>query len=179
MRSINAAIDRMMRQHEPFPALLMDQHWTVLRTNRSAPEFFGRFIDLASREQPRNMLHLMFDPNGMRPFIANWDEVAASLLLRVRRESVGGVADAQTRALIAELLAYPDTARAKPDVVASATLLPVIPMTFRKDGRLLSYFSMLTVVGTPQTANAQELRLESMFPANEETEAYHPILMGT
>jgi hypothetical protein len=27
------------------------------------------------------MLHLMFDPDGMRPFVERWDEVATSLTL--------------------------------------------------------------------------------------------------
>lgn len=36
---------------------------------------------------------------------------------------------------------------------------------------------MVTTVGTPQTVAAQELRLESMFPADAVTEALHGKLM--
>ncbi|GJI88875.1 hypothetical protein RugamoR1_20380 [Rugamonas sp. R1(2021)] len=80
-----------MRQHEPYPALVMDRHWNVLQANDAAPRFFNRFIDMAARQGPRNMLHLMFYPAAMRPFIVNWDEVAKSLIQRVYRESVGAV----------------------------------------------------------------------------------------
>src|ERR1700742_160077 len=75
MRSITNALQRMLRQHEPFPALVMDRYWTVLMTNQAAPRFFSRFCDLAARETPRNMLTLMFDPTGMRPFIADFPAV--------------------------------------------------------------------------------------------------------
>jgi MmyB-like transcription regulator ligand binding domain len=57
-------------------------------TNECAPRFFNCFIDMTARKGPRNMLHLMFDPKGMRPFIANWQDVAKSLFERVYRESI-------------------------------------------------------------------------------------------
>jgi transcriptional regulator with XRE-family HTH domain len=89
MRSVTVALNRMLKQHEPYPALLMDRYWTVLQTNTAAPRFFNSFVDLSARPQPRNLLHLMFDPAGMRPFVANWEEVARTLIQRVYRESVG------------------------------------------------------------------------------------------
>jgi hypothetical protein len=49
----------------------------------------------------------------------------------------------------------------------------MLPLTLVKDGVRLSYFSMITTVGTPQTVTAEELRLESMFPADDATEAVH------
>jgi hypothetical protein len=56
--------------------------------------------------------------------------------------------------------------------------LPMIPMGFRKDGKVLSYFSMVTTVGAPQSVAAQELRIESLFPADEETERLHEAWMA-
>ena len=176
MRSVTDALKRMLRQHEPFPALVMDRYWNVLMTNDCAPRFFNCFIDMAARRGPRNMLHLMFDPKGMRPFIANWEDLAKGLFERVYRESVGRVVDDRTRELIAALLAYPDVNSDWKNPVA-LSFMPVIPMSFVKDDRLLNYFSMVTTVGTPRTVAAQELRIESMFPADEETEARHVALM--
>jgi hypothetical protein len=37
---------------------------------------------------------------------------------------------------------------------------------------------MITTVGTPQTVSAEELRLESMFPADEATEARHSLFIA-
>ena len=76
--------------------------------NDATLRFFNCFIDLEKRPTPRNLLHLMFDPEGMRPFIANWKEVAASLIQRVYRKAVGHVADQKTRELVEALRGYPE-----------------------------------------------------------------------
>ena len=183
MQSVSNALGRILRQHEPFPAVVMDRYWNVLMTNKSTPRLFNCFIDMAARKGPRNMLHLMFDPAGMRPFVANWEDVAKSLIQRVYRESVGRVIDEKTQELLTQLLAYPDvqtdwkSPRALSVVTATRTL-PVIPISFVKDDQVLSYFSMVTTVGTPQTVAAQELRVECMFPADDETETRHIAMLG-
>jgi transcriptional regulator with XRE-family HTH domain len=183
MQSVTSALDRVLRQHEPFPAVVMDRYWNVLLTNESAPRFFNLFIDMAARKSPRNLLHLMFDPQGMRPFIANWEILEKSLIQRVHAESVGGVIDEETNELLAALLAYPKPkTEGKTSRSASfrpaTSVLPFIPISFVKEGQVLNYFSMIATVGTPQTVAAQELRIESMFPADEATEARHLAMIG-
>jgi transcriptional regulator with XRE-family HTH domain len=175
MGSVHRALARMLRQHDPYPAMVMDRHWNVLTTNDSAPRFFNGFVDMAARKGTRNILHLMFDPAGMRPFIVGWERVAQSLLQRVAREAVGGVMDDGARALLHALLAYPDVAPAWQTAGddGAGDSLPVIPLAFMKDGVVLHYFSMVTTVGTPQTIAAQELRVECLFPADEATERWH------
>lgn len=176
MQSITAALRRMLRQNEPFPALVMDRYWNVLMSNEAAPRFFNCFIDLALRPPPRNLLHLMFDPAGMRPFIAHWDDAAKSLLARVYRESVGRVVDERTKALLAGLLAYPDV-KAQWQAPEPSGAMPVIPLGVIKDAKILNYFSMVATVGTPRTIAAQELRIECMFPADDATDRRHIALM--
>jgi transcriptional regulator with XRE-family HTH domain len=183
MQSVTSAIGRMLRQHEPYPAVVMDRHWNVLMANDFAPRFFNCFIDMSARKEPRNLLHLMFDPDGMRPFIQNWEDVAKSLIQRVYRESVGRVIDDKTQELLSTLLAYPGTKAdwKSPNVLDAVPVnpaMPVIPLSFLKDDKTLNYFSMVTTVGTPQTVAAQELRIESMFPADDATEKYHAQLVG-
>jgi transcriptional regulator with XRE-family HTH domain len=172
MTSITAALQRMLRQHEPFPAVVMDRHWNVVLANDAAPRFFNCFIDMSARERPRNLLRLMFDPAGMRPFIANWSEAGRGLVARVYRESLGHVVDIQTRQLLDELFRYPGV---QPEWRAPTPRddMPMIPLSFTKGGLTLSYFSLITTVGTPQTIAAEELRLECMFPADEATEREH------
>jgi transcriptional regulator with XRE-family HTH domain len=172
MNSIGKALQRMLRQHEPFPAIVMDRHWNVLMTNDAAPRLFNCFIDMAARPSPRNLLHLMFDPTGMRPFVANWPQTARGLLARVYREALGRVIDEKTKTLLDELSQYPGV---KPEWRAPSPGddMPMIPLSFVKDGVRLNYFSMITTVGTPQTVTAEELRLECMFPADDATESEH------
>lgn len=198
MQSVTKALERILRQHEPFPALIMDRYWNVLLTNDSAPRFFNCFIDMSQRKGPRNMLHLIFDPDGMRPFIEHWDDVASSLIHRVHTEATGRVVDQKTKELLAALLAYP-AAKIRPTSGAArvrdhsrqvqsgpgerapgpSPILPIIPISFRKGEMVLNYFSLVTTVGTPQAVAAQELRIESMFPADEDTEREHIRLLAT
>ena len=162
MAVVTRAIDRMLQQHEPHPALVLDRYWNVIRTNQAAPRFFGSFINLEARRKPRNLLDLMFDPAGMRPFVEEWEKVAAGLLQRVRREALGQVVDAGLATLLERLRKYPDVVGLK---ASPAPQSPVLPVTFRRGSERFSYFSLITTVGTPQCITAQELRVECMFPS--------------
>jgi transcriptional regulator with XRE-family HTH domain len=164
LEPVRRAIDWLLKQQEPHPAVVMDRHWNIVRTNDGAVRLFSRLIDLSAVAQPANVLRLMLDPAAIRPFISNWDEVARALLARVAREAVGGVPDPQLRALLDELHAYPGVpphARADQE----RALLPIVPVRFRKDRFAADYFSTVTTLGTPQDVTAQELRIESFFPA--------------
>ena len=165
MAVITKAIDRMLQQHEPHPALVLDRYWNVIRTNEAAPRFFGSFVDLAKRPKPRNLLDLMFDPAGMRPFVEEWEKVAAGLLQRVRREAVGQVLGAKLQEMLKRLREYPGVTELKPSLTLQS---PVLPIVFRRGDQRLSYFSLITTVGTPQCITAQELRVECMFPTDAE-----------
>ena len=177
MQSITRALQRMLRQNEPYPAMAMDRYWNVFTANESAPKFFNLFFDMSARQGPRNMLHLVFDPQGMRPFVVDWPVVAKSLIQRVYRESVGRVVDDKTRELLNALLAYPDV-KSEWQTPKASSIFPVIPLSFTKDGKVLNYFSMVTTVGTPLTISAQELRIECLCPADDATEREHLALMG-
>lgn len=170
---VTAALQRMLRQNEPFPAMVLDRHWNVVLANEAAPRFFGCFVDLGAWPAPRNLLHLMFDPAALRPFVVDWAETSRMLLARLRREAPGHAADPGTGPLLAALGRYPgvDLRRRAPEPEAEA---PLIPLAFAKDGTTLRYFSLVTTVGTPQAVAAQELRLECMLPLDDETERAHP-----
>ena len=103
----------------------------------------------------------MFDSAGMRPFVENWEVVAAGLLQRVYRESVGHIVDQKTVKLLKKLEKYPG---GKTLSTIPRTRSPVLPITFVKGSERFSYFSLITTVGTPQSITAQELRIECMYP---------------
>lgn len=181
MRIITNALQRMLRLHEPFPAFVMDRYWNVVMMNDAAPRLFNCFIDVSALKT-RNLLHMLFDPNGMRPFVVNWEETEKWLIERVYRESVGPGLDEKMKKLLAELRAYsapirtsPSTRRPVSDAVERYTTkhMPVSPMILKKGDTVLHYFSMVTTVGVPRAVAAQELRVDSMFPADEATESAH------
>jgi len=166
MAAVTKAIERVLKQQEPHPALVLDRYWNVIRKNEAAPQFFGSFVDLEARKKPRNLLDLMFDPAGMRPFVEEWETVAAGLLQRVYRECVGHTVDEKAAELLKSLEIYPGV---KELSRIPKTQSPVLPITFVKGGKRSSYFSLITTVGTPQCVTAQELRIECMFPADAES----------
>ena len=180
MHSIAGAVDRLLRQQEPYPAVLMDRYWNVLSANAASPRFFGTFIDiyaLQARTGRRNLLHLMFDPAGMRPFINDWETVSRSLIQRVRREAIGHVLDDRTRELLDALFAYPGVPSATNEQRHDIADLPMIPLSFVRGDLVLNYFSMVATIGAPRTIAAQELRVECLFPADESTDAHHVAMM--
>lgn len=168
---VRRALDRMLVQHEPFPAVVMDRYWNVVMANTAATRLFGSFIELDRWPRPRNLPHMLFDPKGLRPFVADWPMFSRALLQRIRREAVGGVIDDRTQELISTLKAYPDVEDHATE--SPAADLPVIAFTLQDVGRRLSYFSLVTTVGTPRTQMAQELRLECMCPVDATTESWH------
>ena len=85
----------------------MDRHWDVLANNTAATRFFGMLLDGRPPQGAGNILRLMFHPEGLRPFVENWEAVAQALVRRVHREAVGGRLDEAGRALLAEVLEYP------------------------------------------------------------------------
>jgi hypothetical protein len=170
--AVRAALERMLAAHEPYPAVVMDRHWNVVTTNAAAAAFFAWLLEGRAVEEPANVIRLMFDPAGLRPFVENWQAAADALLQRVHREAVGGIPDLATVSLLEQALSYPGVPAEwrSPDFANPA--LPVVPVEFRKDGVTLSYFSTVTTLGTPLDAVLQEIRLDSFFPADEKTAAH-------
>ena len=96
----------------------------------------------------------------------------------MRREAIGGVVDRRTQELIEALLAYGGAPTQRPPAFQDDGM-PLIPLGFAKDGVVLRYFSMVCTVGTPTAVTTQELRVECMFPADEDTERRHADLMAS
>jgi len=167
LAAVRDAVRAILAQQEPYPAVVMDRDWDVRMTNGAAGRFFA-FL-LGREPGPANVLRLMFDPDGIRPYVTNWPEVAEALVRRVRREAVGGGGDARAERLLAEVLAYPGVPAALSTVDLTAPLLPVVPVHFARDRERFAFFSTVTTLGTPQDVTVQELRIECFFPADAAT----------
>jgi hypothetical protein len=156
----------------------MNRGWDIAATNAAASRFFALLLDGRTPHGAGNVLRLMFHPDGLRPHVANWEEVAQSLVRRVHREALAATRDDAGRALLAEVLAYPGVpARWRvPDL--GEPLVPVVPVSFRRGEQVFHFFSAVTVIGTPQDITLQELRVESFFPLDDATAAAARRLLG-
>jgi hypothetical protein len=111
---------------------------------------------------------MMLHPDGVRRYVANWPEVAGTLVRRIRREAVGGDTDERAQSLLAEVLTYHGMPR-PPAIPGEHPQLPIIPVRFARDGHAFSYFSTVTTLGTAQDVTLEELRIELFHPADPQT----------
>ena len=163
LKLARAAIDLVLKAHEPSPALAYDRHWNLVSANRMVmPLLEGVSERLLG--QPLNILRLAFHPEGLAPRIANLPEWAAHLLERLHRQCEA-TADPELIKLYHELKAYPIPARRGPISADSVA----IPFKLRQHGDVLSFISTTMVFGTPVDITLSELALETFFPADDST----------
>jgi transcriptional regulator with XRE-family HTH domain len=172
------AIHAILKQQEPYPAVVMNRHWDIVATNGAASRFFGMLLGDRTRPGAGNVLRLMFHPDGLRPFVENWEAVAQALVRRVHREAIGGALDEAGRQLLSEILAYPGVPARWRSPDLGAPVVPVVPVSFRHGQRAFHFFSAVTVLGTPQDITLQELRIECFFPLDEASAAAARSLVG-
>jgi transcriptional regulator with XRE-family HTH domain len=176
MHQVRKALECMLRQQEPYPAMVIDRHWNLRLGNEAAGRLMAWLMaprgarTFPGPDGPLNLLRLLFHPDGVRPLVRNWPEVAGHLVERLHREAIiDGQSDA-TLALLDELLTYPDVPRAWQVPNWEALQAPVLTVELAKDDLTLCFFTTITTLGTPHDITLQELRLECFFPADEATE---------
>ena len=168
LRRVESAVSAILRRHEPFPAVVMDRSWNLLRANDGARELFTRLLVPQPVPEPANVLRLIVEPGPVRDRVVNWSAVVPALLERARREAVGGVLDADTAALVDRLRHRPEVTALLPDA-SIAVPTPVLDLQFRLGGEQLSFFSVVSTIGTPIDITTQELRVEAFFPSDKRT----------
>ena len=170
MVQVLSAVRMMLANHEPFPAIAIDRAWNIRLTNTSFDKLgsmLGSEIWTRIGGPERNLMRLFFHPNGIKPFIANWSAIAPLLWHRAGREAeaLGGE---EMKMVLSDLSQHQDA-----DTLWAAeesNLVPVLPLEFVKDGTRVSLFTVIATFGTAQDVTADELRIESFFPADTATE---------
>src|SRR3954452_14326357 len=165
MHPVREAVRRVLKGHEPFPALAVDRHWELLDANAGV----ALLLDGVAPEQlapPVNALRLALHPQALAPKILNLGEWRAHLLARLKRQ-VAATHDPQLASLLTELKGYPC------DDEEPAVELPgpgeiIVPLRIAG----LAFMSIVTTFGTPLDVSLQELSIEAFFPADGATRAY-------
>ena len=168
MTTVRQAVDRFLRAHEPYPALVVDRGHDLVAANDALGLLLeGVAPDLL--ESPANALRVALHPRGMAPRTVNLGEWSAHLMQRLRRE-VEITGDASLEALYDELAGYPGVEIAAPHTEVGPRDI-VLPLKLRDPGGsgVLAFFSTLSTFGTAVDITMAELAIEAFYPANAPT----------
>src|SRR3989449_8093759 len=115
-------------------------------TNEAMSRVMGLFLDPAATAAQG--ARLSCHPQGLRPYIVNWEATAAAFIQWLHRDLLR-TGDAETRRLLDELLSYPDVPRQwqLPDLDASTA--PSLAIDLRRGDVRFSFFTLLASLGTP------------------------------
>lgn len=169
---VRGILEAVLRSHEPFPAIVVDRRWDVVLANQAAMSFTASMVDPGSAvvTEGMNAIKVILHPEGVRSFIINWPQVAAAALRRLDHEIAARPTDGVLQRLRAEILEYPGVAdlRNTPQHPSAGDLL--VPFHYRVGDIDLRLFSTIATIGEAHDITLEELRLESFFAADAETE---------
>ncbi len=158
----------MLKGHEPYPAIAIDRHWSLVASNAAVAPMLGD-VDPSLLQPPVNVLRLSLHPLGLAPRIANLSEWRGHLLDRLRRQ-IDASSDPVLSDLLRELRDYPVPEAFPPRPPRDYAGI-VVPFELRTPAGVLAFFGTTTVFGTPVDITLAELAVEAFFPADDFTKS--------
>lgn len=164
MEPVRQALNMILDNHDPYPALVMDGNWNLLMQNQTQERLMKQVMGPGKTLPTRNVLEAVFLEDGFKPHIVNWDEVASHLLRRLKKQ-VLAFDHPEPKALYKRLLELspPEGWQQPNDDLSDG---PMITIDFQIEGIQLSMFTTLTQFGTALDTGMEELLIESYFPAD-------------
>ncbi|SLN36522.1 helix-turn-helix transcriptional regulator [Ruegeria meonggei] len=166
MAPIRDAVDWTLKRHDPYPGMVLDRLWSVVKLNEGAQRLFAPL----GLSEGQSLLDLLAHPM-MPSVVENWPEVAHHMMLRLRAESanVGGMPelDAAAQALASQANSRSD-----------AALGPTVPTVYRFGNQRLSLFGTIAHFSTVTDETLDDLKIELFFPADAESAAILATLSG-
>ncbi len=168
LKAARAAIDLVLKGHEPYPAVAVDRHWTLIAANGAVAPLLQLVSDMALLEPPVNVLRLSLDPGGLAPHIRNFAEWRHHLLERLRRQ-IDISADPVLQRIDGELRALPQPKVQSRMEHSADDAAVMIPLQLATPLGVLNFFSTITVFGSPVEITLSEIALEAFYPADAAT----------
>lgn len=170
LAGVRAAVDYMLAQQEPFPAVAVDRRWNLLQANRGAVRLVEFLVGPLPPGAPINLADALVGPDVLRPYLVNWAEVVRYFIRSLEADAFAD-GTAETAALLERLLSCKGVRALLKSPAGNPGAGPVLPMHFRKGEVSLELFTTIATLGTPQDVTLQELRIECFFPMNDATAA--------
>ena len=158
------AIRQMIKSHEPYPAYVINRWWDLVDANDAGRRFFPRI-----GEGPINVVDAFMKPGLTRESIENFSAVGWMFLRRMRREVADSGPDERLQELLERAEAYMKDVPV--DIEPPGSELVVCPH-FRIGDQVIRTLSMTARFGTARDVTLDELRVELVFPRDEEAEAF-------
>ncbi len=168
LAEVREAVDFILAQQEPYPAVAVDRHWNLLKANGGMVRLVEFLLGPLAPDTAVNLADALVGPDVLRPYLLNWAEVVRYFLRSVEADAAAD-GRPETAALLERLLSYADVRAVLKPATAEVTSRAVLPMHFRKGDVAVNLFTTIATLGTPQDITAQELRIESFFPADRAT----------
>jgi transcriptional regulator with XRE-family HTH domain len=168
---VRRALEFMLRQQEPYPALVINGYHDIVMRNDASRRIFELFRGPLPDHLTINTIRTVFDPKGLRPFISNWDEMAECLMQSLQQQIADTGSDALIR-LRDEVIAYPGVPARFRTLCALTTDPPIINLQLRKGDLSLAFFSAVSFFGRTRDITLQEIKIECFFPADAATEQF-------
>jgi transcriptional regulator with XRE-family HTH domain len=172
MEPVERVLEKVLRRHEPYPAWVVRQPFTFVRANAGAESLFPGLTRLA----PGQLIDMWFGPGPFRDRVVNWPDVVQAGLTALRR-AAADTGDAEIARLLRQAESHVLRRPATPHVHAESP--PVICPVFEFGGRVVRTISTVMRFDTAVEVTTSQLRIELMFPADEDAEAYFHSHRGT
>jgi transcriptional regulator with XRE-family HTH domain len=165
MAPLRQGLDRLLERHAPYPGLLLDRHWNVVKANRTATLMLDM---LCPESREPNLLKRLAESPRTNEVIENWPNLAAEFITRLKAEVLrsGDVEMAQ------QLEAFRQRVPAAPNLAdQSQENDPFLCLRMRlPNGMRLALFSAIGQFSAARDITAADLRIELFFPADAATE---------
>ena len=167
------AIDRLLRSHMPYPAVMTLRSGDILQTNAA----FDKAIDWAFegktpwRDSARahdNLFELTLHPEGLRQHMVNPDEIIPHTLRRLRAAAIEDSLAKQVFDRVAACVGIEDYASV--DETPSSAASSVLVERYRIGNVALNLVSMVASFGSPEDVTAQTIQIELFFPNDAKSE---------
>lgn len=159
---VHEAVSLMLSNHHPLPAMAIDRHWDIVDQNAATQIFF----EALGISGATNMLDAL-GAAGEAEIIENWEEIALLTLTRLRAEIIQHGGDRILEGYAAKTANHPRLANFDQSTVNYSQA--VIPIILNLSGNRLSLFSTIAQFGSVREVSASDIRVEMMFPADNET----------
>src|SRR5215203_757215 len=109
---VRKAIDHILRQQEPYPAIVIDRLWNFIQGNEAATAFTVFLFEgpppAPPPGKPPNVLRWLLDPKALRSKVSNWEEVARYLVSTTYAEILADGGEPKALVFIEEIMGFPD-----------------------------------------------------------------------